>query len=495
MHKERKKTARERCIEVVIRNTGWSYEEAARHIDDARGRLGIKYIEYRRCRMWEMPVCEQNIRYQDYLEKKQIEEEEKRTDEAASIERKKISETIAHKSEEGPDEGPCYFAYSKRILGAINNIDLNNADPIEDFDFDKAESLIGSLYLPDLSINRFDFRQFKKRFIEHKDIEKDVYSFMLHYVDWLFFCKDEGYDMDDYFDYEIYNKSREARDRYANANFRDNLRKALNKDPGILSNKMRFLESFAEYIERPWIDCTNCSLRSFAEFIEESPVIFAKKTGGSGGDGVARIVTKDIDPEKLLAELRQKRCIAEKAIIQHPELSEFNKGTVNTIRIVTLYSSTDDINIIGAAIRFGRIGSSMDNFHQGGICALVDTATGTVISDAADRNGYRYEAHPDSGKCFRGFRIPVWNEAVKKAKAAAENCKETNRLIGWDLAITSDCTVDIIEGNSRPGFDILQVPDMTGRKAEYEKQLQGLLTLEEMHDTKTGYWRKKAISI
>ena len=492
---EGKKPARERCIDVVIRNTGWSHEEAARHVDDARKRLGIKFIEYRRCRMWEVPVADQEKQYRDYLEKKRLEEEEKQADIAAAAERKKLLETIRIGNEKWADEEACDFVYAKRIISSVAEADLDGFEFPEAVSFEEVSRLVGVRFFPDLSFNRFDFTQFRKRFIEHKDTEKNMRSFMLLFVDWLFLCRDDGYDMDDYFDYEFCRKGREERETFVSANFRDNLRKALNKEPRILSNKMDFLETFAGFIERPWIDCRSCSSGEFAAFIDKSPVIYAKKLGGSGGDGVARIITEERNAAELFDELKQKKCIAEAAIVQHPELSEFNKDTVNTIRTVTLSDSNNNIRIIGAAIRFGRKGSSMDNFHQGGICALVDPDSGIIISDAADRNGNRYEVHPDSGKRFRDFRIPEWSRIINKSTAAAATCKESNRLIGWDLAVTGDNSVDIIEGNSRPGFDILQVPDMTGRRAKYEKCVEGLIEPEELYDKETGYWRKKTTSI
>ena len=495
MHKEDRKTARERCIEAVIRNTGWSRKESVVHIDDARNRLGIKYIEYRRCRMWEVPVPDQELKYREYLEQKRIEEEEKQADAAASLSRKTAIETIIQNDYESGDKGAGKFAYAKEVLEALTVTDFSQPGKPDGISFEDVSAMIGVQFLPDLSVSRFDFAQFKKRFLEHRDTEKDKYSFMLMFTDWLFFCRDEGYDMDDYFDYALYIRSREEREQFASANFRDNLRKALNKDPAVLSNKMGFLKNFDAFIERSWIDCRSCTSEEFRRFLKDSPVIFIKKLGGSGGDGVARVDTKDQNTGELLAELKEKKCIAETAIVQHPEIAGFNSDTVNTIRIVTLYDCTGEIRIIGSAIRFGRKGCIMDNFHQGGICALVDPETGIIISDAADRNGNRYEAHPDSGKRFRGFRVPAWSEVVRKSKTAAETCKDSNRLIGWDLAVTASGRVDIIEGNSRPGFDILQVPDMTGRKAEIEKYVEGLISPEELYDTKTGYWRKKATSI
>lgn len=495
VQKNEKKSARERCIDVVVRNTGWPREDAAAHIDDARGRLGLKYIEYRRCRMWEVPAAEQGDVYRDYLEKKRIEEEEKKTDAEAAAERKSLADRITGSGIALRDGELSFHRYAEGILESLSEAVSAANVTTELSDFDHAAALFGEKYLPALDFNRRDFVQFKTRFEEHREMSAGQYRMCILYTDWLFFCRDTGYDMDDYFDYGFYRKERTDREKYVSANFRDNLRKALNKEPGILSNKKRFLDTFGRYLERPWVNCSTCSQGEFEAFLQSSGVIFAKKQGGSGGDSVARIDTRGLDPQELLEELREKDCIAEAAIIQHPEIAAFNKSTVNTIRTVTLNNSADEIVVIGAAIRFGRSSGVMDNFHQGGMCAMVDINSGIVLTDAADRNGNRYEHHPDSGMQFRGFQVPCWEGIIRKSKEMAEVCREANRLVGWDLAVTEDNTVDVIEGNSRPGFDILQVPDMKGRREDYEKIFEGLITPEDLYNTETGYWRKKILSI
>ena len=132
---------------------------------------------------------------------------------------------------------------------------------------------------------------------------------------------------------------------------------------------------------------------------------------------------------------------------------------------------------MGAAIRFGREGGCTDNYHQGGLCALVDKDTGVITTDAIDRSGAHISIHPDSGKKFRGFFIPYWQDLIGMVISAANSCKDKNRNIGWDIAITEDGTPELVEGNSRPGFDIMQAQDMTGRKAEYDQYV-----------TKLGLW-------
>lgn len=491
-----KKTARERCIEVVIRNTGWSREEAASHIDDARSRLGIKYIEYRRCRMWEVPLPDQERVYSEYLERKRIEEEEKRIDDDAARERKILSDKIKGDKITGCGKEISFHGYARLILRALTGVDpADIAVPVE-MRFDDVRTVFGERYLPDLDFNRRDYEQFRIRFEGHRNISKDPYSFLIMYTDWLFFCRDDGYDMDDYFDYEFYDKETEVRKSFVSANFRDNLTRTLNKKSIILAKKSLFLQKFSSFIKRDWIDFDRCQFEDFRDFTEKHPVFIAKLRISSGGAGILRPdVTgmTDAQLKDLFDRFRQKGGIAEAVIEQHPSIGEFNPETVNTIRVLTLVNADDKAVITGAAARFGRKGCYTDNYHQGGVCALIDVKNGCIRGDAIDRSGEHYKMHPDSGLAFDGFPIPGWDTITRLIPEAAESCVDENRLVGWDIVVDKEGGIELIEGNSIPGFDILQAPDMTGRRREYEEYVSGLVDLKELDNKEIGYWRKKIV--
>ena len=98
-----------------------------------------------------------------------------------------------------------------------------------------------------------------------------------------------------------------------------------------------------------------------------------------------------------------------------------------------------------------------------------------MITGAIDRSGNGYEKHPDSRKEFIGQVIPFWDRIISTVKEAAHFCMDKDRNIGWDVALTASGKVELVEGNSRPGFDIMQAQDMKGRKAEYEKYVPDLI--------------------
>lgn len=448
-----KKTAnREKCISVVAEKTGLSKEEAAGLIDDARARLGISYGDFRRSRLWEVPVDEQRERYEKYLVRKK----EKQLKRAALEARASMRE----------NEG--WQMLCDRVL-----TEIRPGDPVLP-DFNETASLVGEICLPDTAESRAEFDQFIYRFETRANIMHGRDEFFRMFINWLFTCRDDGYDMDDYFDYELFDKDKVLRDTFLSAGYREDLSKMVNTDRTILARKGLFLKVFDRYILRDWLDCGCCSNEDIRVFIDRNPVFFAKAVRKSGGEGIRKIDSSCMQINELYGEFREQGNILEGVISQHPLMSEFNPDSVNTIRICTLADADDNVHIMGAAVRFGRIGKDIDNYHQGGMCALVDKDSGMIISDAIDRSGTLYSMHPDSQKVFKGFVIPCWEEMKSLAKELAVFCMDRNRFVGWDLAVTDDGAIDLVEGNSRSGFDILQAQDMTGRKEQFDKYVDGL---------------------
>ena len=75
-----------------------------------------------------------------------------------------------------------------------------------------------------------------------------------------------------------------------------------------------------------------------------------------------------------------------------------------------------------------------------------------------------FDAHPTTGVVFDGFQIPCFQEAKELVlKAALESDKIL--VVGWDVAISENGPV-VIEGNRRPGFDLVQVLDDLSRRQE-----------------------------
>ena len=80
-----------------------------------------------------------------------------------------------------------------------------------------------------------------------------------------------------------------------------------------------------------------------------------------------------------------------------------------------------------------------------------------MLAEAKD--GSLYTGHPQTGTPIVGFSVPHWDQVFRIALEASEVVPEVG-YVGWDIAIREGDVV-LIEGNSYPGHDILQLPAYT----------------------------------
>lgn len=142
----------------------------------------------------------------------------------------------------------------------------------------------------------------------------------------------------------------------------------------------------------------------------------------------------------------------------HPALDDIANGALSTLRVLTCKNEEGRSIATNVAFRMavGR-NNVVDNFHQGGLAAPVDMATGRV--GAASDIG-RYPAigwrtrHPVSGAEFEGRILPHLRQAIELA-CVADAAFPWRIAIGWDVALLKDGPM-IIEGNGKPDLDIHQ---------------------------------------
>jgi Sugar-transfer associated ATP-grasp len=144
----------------------------------------------------------------------------------------------------------------------------------------------------------------------------------------------------------------------------------------------------------------------------------------------------------------QSTVIVQEYIQQHSRLAAISSSSVNTIRLVTLWTKAGETILISAAMRFGVGNAHVDNWSSGGIAVGVDHHTGRLMEVAFDKHGNRFHVHPDSKHAFLGFQLPFWEETVAIATKLQE-AANFYRLIGVDVAITDDGPM-LIEMNANP---------------------------------------------
>ena len=287
----------------------------------------------------------------------------------------------------------------------------------------------------------------------------------------------------EYFLYKFYKLTEEEQDTYPLIVFTRKLSAKYNTNPKfaqMLNDKSKTNEYFSEFVGRPWCINTKVTVEEFKEIFLNCKRIIYKPIEGIGGYGIQSFYIEGNNMEQIYKELTSLPAgVVEEYIVQHPALSALSPSAVNTMRIVTICSKTEPVtedgrymDIAYAGLRIGGGTGVVDNFHNGGMVAGIDLASGTLVTNAADRQGNVFETHPVTGVTIKGFEIPYFKEALE---LVTEACKKELVVgnLGWDIAITENGPT-IIEVNIGPGARLLQVPYVAegkGMKHVLEKYL------------------------
>ncbi len=293
------------------------------------------------------------------------------------------------------------------------------------------------------------------------------------FLDFLYEYKFNGVYLLDYIQYEFYNKKRQERKKYVVHGKLLELMKICNNPlhRSYFDQKPEFNKKFSDFLQRDWLYMEDAEEDEFRRFLNNKEHFFIKKSDGMFGLGVQKIYVKDIeDISATFQEYKEKKYLCEETLTQCKEMAEFNDSSINTLRIVSLISPEGDVKIMGGLLRVGRKGKVADNFHHQGIAAFIDPITGIVCTTGIDKENIRRVIHPDSMKKIVGFQIPCWNEVINTIKKAAIVFPDM-RYIGWDVVITSDYKIALVEGNPGADPDAEQITTREGRWPYYCKYL------------------------
>lgn len=156
-------------------------------------------------------------------------------------------------------------------------------------------------------------------------------------------------------------------------------------------------------------------------------------------------------PEPALLERARTRGAAQPLLIQervhpHPDLADLEiAGVLGTVRVVTWRAPSGACGALETFLRMpGRAGAEVDNWHQGGIGAPIDLASGKLRH--AYRGALRLDRHPVSGAPITGHPVPFAGELVPLCLRAHATLPGF-WFVGWDVGIGRDGLV-LIEANS-----------------------------------------------
>ena len=123
--------------------------------------------------------------------------------------------------------------------------------------------------------------------------------------------------------------------------------------------------------------------------------------------------------------------------LQHPDISRFNGGVINTLRLIT-FDTDSGAKPVAASLRMAISLKSIDSWSQGGIVAAIDLDRGVLKPFGVVKKGFKIvEAHPGSGIAFRDQSIPHFHRAVAQACRMHSQFAGPKSL-GWDIGLLED---------------------------------------------------------
>ena len=272
-----------------------------------------------------------------------------------------------------------------------------------------------------------------------------------------------GMALSDYLNFQIYNRTAKERREYVSVRTTNTFYEEVSpsKYKKRYSVKPTFLAEFKDYAKRAFIVPKEGEYAAFEAFLDSHEAFMAKPYDGLAGKDVERIVTAQIpDRKAYFNACIENRIFLEELVVQHPQMNALCPGSVNTMRIMT-FNDHGKPEILWMGLRVGNGVNAVDNFHAKGMGVNIDQQTGRLVGNALDKDAVEFEVHPTTGVRFDGFQIPCFQEAKEMVlRASLESDKIL--VVGWDVAISENGPV-IIEGNRRPGFDLVQMLDGRGR--------------------------------
>lgn len=248
----------------------------------------------------------------------------------------------------------------------------------------------------------------------------------------------------------------------------------------LLNNKIAAAEILKQYTRVPEsymiknkgfltsFDSQAMEYETVVELLKEKKTLFIKPYGVGKGEGVniLRYVEEQIyvdqkpyGEEEFIRFLKGRdNWFISEAMKQHQYSDDIYNKTVNTIRLITLRDiHTNQFKVFFAVQRIGTSATiPVDNGSRGGLVANINLETGELSEARCLHNRNVYKVHPDSGAPIEGAKIPGWNE-LKVEILELANKMPYMHFVAWDILITEDGSMCIIEGNTSSGVNIIQL--------------------------------------
>jgi hypothetical protein len=170
--------------------------------------------------------------------------------------------------------------------------------------------------------------------------------------------------------------------------------------------------------------------------------VFVKEDGSNQGRGVVKLKAQDVTEDSFK---KIGNCVIQSPIQQHEFFDEIISGSVATLRITTVKDLDGKIDLRASYLRLGRKNTQWVQSGNSVRVAVIDRE-GELDDFGYTEDWRRWSSHPDTDFCFSKKRIPHFKEAVQTC-LKLHNAVPHLSIIGWDISISSDEKIKLIEWN------------------------------------------------
>lgn len=320
-------------------------------------------------------------------------------------------------------------------------------------------------YNKSLDLIAVEIERQSKNFVNFSQISK---SWLIK--DMIYSLHRFGVSFEEYFIYRFYNLNFHGRSKFNSLKLQYGYCEQFNSPniANICEDKSKTYSYLKEYYKRDVLLIDERTKQTDVnQFVKHHKKFIFKPLFGHSGQGIKIFDEADIDNGFVDEKLSLfGPFIIEEIINQAQEMAVLHSQSINTVRIATL-NMNGLVYIYGGAVRIGIGNSNIDNAGAGGIYVSIDTNIGVIVSKAMDNKSNRYVLHPDSKVILPGFKLPMWDEAIKLIKKLATTIPGAN-LLAWDLAYSKDGWC-LVEANDIGEQYLLQAPEQQGVKPQLIK--------------------------
>ena len=172
---------------------------------------------------------------------------------------------------------------------------------------------------------------------------------------------------------------------------------------------------------------------------------------GTWGQGVKLIQTENGVVSGLNCTIQElfnkykRSFIVQERLEQHDGISKLNPTSLNTLRVMS-YRRGNEVIILYAVIRIGRLDQVIDNETAGGIKADINLETGQIKGHAFGNAKEKLMPKTDVGTVLDGYEIPSFKKVLELVKEMHLRLPYFN-LIGWDMSVDKSGNPALIEWN------------------------------------------------